>query len=356
MHSRILICIGVPVLVIASSGALARGRGSSLYKEEVYDPDAPAYPKTYSDADKAAQREAGMRFIRELNAAAKEKRPDYKLAPGTYRLRDLPNYAAVIKLEKLDTFTLDLAGYEIIFEEDRGRFSFPKRVKNLSILGPVIFDADQLHHTQGRIIANDPKTFRTRVEIMPGYRVGFRPHTMRNVKKGQTPPKHKWGVVYAYSPQGKWLHNSSWSTYIDEKVIDEKRRIVEFTVGKDSEVYESLYAVGNLVAIDLRGKVLIDAAHVENFTLKDVEIYTGGGVLCGPNHGDWNLIRVRGRRRPGTNRLIGSGGIQVTNCRGRTVLDSCEFSHTLDDILDYQAGSLGMVWDRVDKRTLVLLK
>ncbi|MCY2950533.1 MAG: right-handed parallel beta-helix repeat-containing protein [Planctomycetota bacterium] len=336
-------CINLQLLLIialASVAVIAQDQGSSLYKEEPYDPDAPAYPRAYSEAEKAAQREAGIRFIQALNAAAKEKKPGFKLEPGVYRLPHLPDYKAEFKLEYLETFTLDLAGCEIILEDNR-KFGFPKHIKNLSIVGPAIFDADPLPYTQGRIIANDPKTFRTTVEIGAGCYVGFRP---------KDPGR---GTVYAFSSDGRWLHNRSWAMYTNGRVIDPEKRIVEFTAEHDRDIYESIYAVGNRVAID-HGPSLLDSGQVRSFTLKDLDLYWGGGVMWGQGDGDWNIIRVRDRRRPGTNRLFGCGSFQVDNPRGRTLFDSCEFSYTIDDILDYQPGSLGMIWERTGDRELIV--
>ncbi len=205
---------------------------------------------------------------------------------------------------------------------------------DIAILGPAVFDAEDLRLTQGVVTARDEATGLTTLKIMPGYRVDYDP-------KGQ---------IDAFSPQGVYLENPSWASYSDYTVLDKAQGVVQLKAGS-----KGLYKPGTLVALRNGGPVFLSSGGkgAHNLTLRDLEIDTGVGFAWGGGSGHWLFQNVKGIRRPGTNRLLGAGGCQTWNSGGDVTFDGCEFSNCADDLVDYTGGSLFICERQEAPRTVV---
>jgi hypothetical protein len=208
----------------------------------------------------------------------------------------------------------------------------------------VAVDFDPLPCSQGRIIASDYERRRMTVDILPGYCA---------LEAGT----NKEELFYAYSPAGIWLPNVSWSKFQwKDAELSAGGRSVTFSTGKDlkRDDWDRLYSPGNLVALGMSGPGwLFVLEEVANLTVQDLDFYGGG--FCYRNATDTcTLTRVRGRRRPGTNRLYGGGGWQSSTRKCRVTLDSCEFRTSYDDLLDMSSSSMDMVWQQTSAREIVV--
>ena len=175
--------------------------------------------------------------------------------------------------------------------------------------------------------AYDAKTGLATLQIMPGYEVS-------NAEKG---------VVDAFSPTGVYLENPSWASYQHLIVLDAATRRAQVKLDT-SDAARQIYKVGNLLSLSIHPTDnIIVSRNTDGFTLQDIDIYRSSGIGWGGGTGDWKFINVKGIRRPGTNRLAGSGGMQMSNTEGNVLIDSCEFSTTADDLVDYGGGGTFMV-------------
>lgn len=154
---------------LTSVGAAQGGEANAV----AYNANSPVYPVSYTEAQKNAQRDAGRAVVKEINAAIAAGAKSFTVPPCVYRL-PAKGPDREIKLWKVKGFALHLANTEWALENGGG-FIFPQECENISVLGPVKFDADPLCFFQGTVLAHDDNTGLTRVRIMPGYKVDLAP-------------------------------------------------------------------------------------------------------------------------------------------------------------------------------------
>ena len=278
----------------------------------------------------------------------RSKKAEYRAKPGIYRLPKGVDF----QTRDIDRFALHLPDCELILEPvpDRHLFSFG-RAKSFTLTGPLKVDYDPLPESQGRIVAADFAARRVTVEILPGYHA-LTPKV--SDKKGEGDER-----FYTYSPSGIWLPNASWSGFAwKDATLTADGRSVTFSVGKGyaRDLWELLYKPGNLVSLGMAGCGVLFCIwpdQLGELTVEDLDFY-GGGFGWGNATGDSRLTRVRGIRRPGTNRLQGGGGWQSSKREGRVTMDSCEFRTTYDDIIDLSSGSMDMVWRQEGPRRFII--
>ena len=324
-----------------NSSTTVQRQGSTLYDPaEPYDVNLPVYPAGYGEEQKQAQRAAGIALVKEVHDAIRAQRAEYRAQPGVYRLPKGANF----DISRCGAFTLYLPNCEIIMEcVEKPLFPLWK-VGSFTVVGPVAVDFDPLPCSQGRIVASDYERRRMTVDILPGY----------CALEGGTNTEE---LFYAYSPAGIWLPNVSWSKFQwKDAELSAGGRSVTFSTGKDlkRDDWDRLYSPGNLVALGMSGPGwLFVLEEVANLTVQDLDFYGGG--FCYRNATDTcTLTRVRGRRRPGTNRLYGGGGWQSSTRKCRVTLDSCEFRTSYDDLLDMSSSSMDMVWQQTSAREIVV--
>ena len=295
-----------------------------------YNVNAPVYPVIYSDAQKKAQLEAGTAMQQAVNAAAGNPNiRTYTIPPGVYRL---PKSGTAFSWSNTHDFTLNMAGVEIILPGGGKIFNLT-HTRNISINGPVTFDSDSPTSSQGIIIDYDASTGLMKFKVMPGYQMNL---------------PEKTGFD-AYSPQGVYLANGSYAGYSEGKLIDASERIMQVKV----EANNPIYSAGNLVAIGLNGSQVLECDDVNGLTMRDLNLYEGGGFLHGGTSGDVKFINLRGSRRPGTNRLYNVTGSQAWNTAGTVTFDGCELGGGADDIMDWMSGGVFTAIKQESPRTLI---
>ncbi len=316
-------------------------QGSTLYDPaEPYDVNAPLFPVAYSEAEKTAQREAGIALIKEYRDAISQKKTEYRAKPGVYRLPKDMNF----HIGQVDAFTLVLSNCEIIMESVEQPLFNIWKVGAYTVVGPVEVDFDPMPYTQGRIVTSDFERKRITMDMLPGYPA-----------LTSEPPKKK--LFYTYSPAGIWLPNPSWSQFDwKDAELSAGGRTLTFSTGNDlkRDYWDRLYNTNNLVALGDPGPGwLFVLEEVRNLSLQDLNFYGGGFCYRNPAE-TCTLTRVRGKRRPGTNRLYGGGGYQSSNRKCRVTMDSCEFRTSYDDLLDMHSSSMDMVWQQTSPREIVV--
>ena len=335
------VCVSIAP-VLEADGADRQRQGSTLYDPaEPYDVNAPLFPIDYTEEQKAAQREAGIALIKEYKDAISLKRTEYRAKPGVYRLPK----GMYFDIGGYDKFALYLSNCEIIMESVE-RSLFHITGGDYKVVGPVEIDFDPMPYTLGRIVASQHHRGLVTVEILPGY----------PALKAEAEPKNR-KLFYTYSPAGIWRPNSSWSQFDwKDAELTAGGRTVTFTADKNlkPDYWDRLYSNGNLVALGEGGPSWLFNLHqVANLTLEDVNFY-GGSFCLGIPTETCTLTRVRGKRRPGTNRLYGGGGYQSSNRKCRVTMDSCEFRTSYDDLLDMHSSSMDMVWQQTSPREIVV--
>ena len=322
----------------------AKHQGSTLYNpNEIYDVNLPHFPVTYTEVQKLAQHEAGVALVKTVMAAVKGGKTEYRAKPGIYRLPK----GADFEMGGSGDFALHLPDCELILEsvEDRSLFKFGK-AKSFTLTGPLKIDCDPLIESQGRITAADVEKRQFTVEVIKGY------HAL-------APGKRNRESLHTFTPQGVWLPDPFYPEFDwKDAAIAPDGRTITIHMSKDikRDYWEMLYKVGNLVTVGNAGCGVLFCIWPEQLgtlSIEDMDFY-GGGLAWGNATGDSTLRRVRGMRRPGTNRLTGGGGWQSSKSRGRVTFDSCEFRTTNDDILDLASGSMDMIWQQESQRTCVI--
>ena len=280
-----------------------------------YDISAPASPVIYSAAQKDAQRAAGQKLVAQIATAITAQQGSLTVSPGVYRLDKSLHFRGA------KNFTLNAQGVEFLIGKD-ALFDL-QNCQNVAFIGPAKVDAETYPLMQGIIRAFDANSGLASVEILPGYEIG-------DVEKG---------TLDAFSPQGVYLENPSWATFQNLNVSDAAQRLVQVTLPHD-EAARRVYRPGNLLALRIHNSDnLIVSRDTDGFTLRDFEVYTSSGIGWGGGTGDWKFIDIKGIRRPGTNRLMGAGEMQMSSSGGTVLVENCEFSSTTDDVMDYSGGA-----------------
>ncbi len=332
---RLALCLAT-ALALPTAPAPAAPVRSEAYRaaqRTPYNVHAPEAPVAYTSAQKEGQQEAGAKIVAQINAAIAAKETSFTIAPGVYRI------AKAFQLVGVHNFTLRMVGVELIIGS--GSLIVGRDSSNLTFLGPAKIDSEANVHTQGIVRAYDAATGLCDVEIMPGYELSD------SAK----------GTVEAFSTAGVYLENPSWVGYEGLKVVDAPKRLAQAKLGVDKageRTYKTLYQPGNLLAFRLHGSpLLVSSQNIHGLTLKDLDVYTGSGIGWGGGTGDFRFINIKGIRRPGTNRLMGSGGMQMSNLGGSVLIDGCEFSNVADDLVDYGGGGTFMVLKPESPRRII---
>ena len=135
-----------------------------------YDVNLPAFPKAYSDAEKAAQAQAGTKLISELNDVFQQHlntsghgNGSLTVPPGVYRVSEK------ITIPNVLNFKLVMSNVELVTTDNDNTFLIAGS-QNLEIVGPLYLDADPIPESQGVIVGTDGKSY-VDVRTMPGYRM-----------------------------------------------------------------------------------------------------------------------------------------------------------------------------------------
>lgn len=329
MHNCLASLLAAALTLVCPLAQPARAATPFAPAQPAYDINAPLYLVTYSEAQKDAQRRAGELLTARINAAVAAHQMSFTIPPGVYRI------PKALRFVGLKNFTLHMAGAEFLTGSDA--LLDLENCVNVAFIGPAKVDAAVYGRTQGVIQAYDVKTGLATLRLMPGYEVS-------SAAKG---------VVDAFSPDGVYLENPSWASYQNLTVLDAATRTAQVKLD-NSVASQQIYKVGNLLSLVLHGTDnVIVSRNTNGFTLKDIDIYRSSGIGWGGGTGDWKFINVKGIRGPGTSRLAGSGGMQMSSNGGSVLIDACEFSTTADDIMDYGGSGTFMVVQQAAPRQVL---
>ena len=126
---------------------------------------APAARVTYTEQEKAAQRQAGTAALRQMYAALDGDRHSYTFPPGVYRFTG----ARPFDFENRANFTICAAHCTFIMENMTAGLFMMNKCSHMAILGPLVLDADPLRFSQAEVMRVDEKTGVVEIKVMPGY-------------------------------------------------------------------------------------------------------------------------------------------------------------------------------------------
>lgn len=271
----------------------------------VYRLSEPAFPKAWTEAEKAAQRASATEVLGRMRAAIAAKAPRFTIPPGVYRI------ANTIALDRVTDFTLVAKDVEFIMEADPVKdFMSLYACERFAIEGPMIIDCDPIAFSQGEIAAFDVAARTLEVRILEGYKTTLRP-----------------GRFMIFDREGRWLPQTMNDFSAPQPAGGRNLRV---TVPASAEM-TPLYRPGNLIAFESPGAAF--AARRSNYSFTDVSVYGGYNMITwedqaiGPNL----YKRCRITRRPGTNRLIGGAGPQQNYVTSGPRYEQCEFAYCWDD-------------------------
>lgn len=332
-HATFLASVVAGFALVAFPVAAGTVHNTVYGKGYVYDINLPAVVKTYTEGEKEAQRAAGRKMLADLKSAVDSGAPSFTVAPGVYRLQ---GYRA-LRFSGVKDFKFIAKDVELICDDiiTMGSYFFIDSCENLEIVGPIRIDADPLPYSQAVVLDYDAATGRADLQVMKGYAVP---------KEGDPDV-----VYYVFTPDGRFIPQV-YQTLGDYQVKDAKRRVVSAKIlrGDPKNMQR-----GNLVSIGVRGGgcCIIKS---KNVTLRDVDAYTGNMAGWGPGNNGVSYINFRGIRRPGTNRLLGACGPQMSSPGGIVRFEGCVFENCNDDALNFQGGHMNfLAYRQIDPRTWI---
>jgi hypothetical protein len=302
------------------------------------------YPPTieaWDAATKQAQRDAGDKLLKDVDAAIKRGDKRITVPKGDYRFDKLLKGPRPIYIvwRDMDGVTIDLQGSTLWFESPSTGIALANN--NKCTLKNVNLDWDPLPFVQGTITQVDPKTQTFQVKIEDGYDQPINELTKNpngwsgilfDVKTRQI--KHK-AVGFAMS--------IPW-----DKRTDDGQLIVKFNGYYGVKLQDSGFAPGDLIAMYHRmgRSMLIENCH--DNTLENVTNFASPFVCFAQNYGKGvsTFRNVNILRRPDTDRLIASNadGINVANMAVGPVLDGCRIEYIGDDFVNVHSAYNRIVW------------
>ena len=316
-------------LSVASTGQAASAQAYSV--SSPINPNYSGASTPYTDADKAAQRQAYLSVVSaETNAVTGGNAASYTVPPGVYRITtSAPRFAL-----NPGGFTLNVAGCHFIREDG---YPFIDQQDNslsaagLSLIGDgkTTFDEDPVQFTQGTITSYDPGTGATTIRIMPGYPTA--------IKAADS--------FYSFKSDGTPLTVLSYERYSGGSVDGGGVMHVTLATAIDLQsrnVDPSIYQVGSLISTGGGGASLVNAlGGIRDLTVQGINDYSAGSLAYGGGGGSWKFIDVKHVRAPGTNRLTCTNSCQISGMHD-VDFDGCDLSVSGDDLVDVSVGGLAI--------------
>lgn len=313
-------------LVLSSCLLMDQANASSLYRctwrasydTIPYSVTAPPYPFIYTETQRDSQRLAGQAIQTALRNAVQRGDSQFVIPPGTYRL----NGSRPLVIRNANNFKLIAHNVEMLLDEVPAEPVFVDNSANVTIEGPLIFDAEISYFTQGYI--QNYNNGVVQVELMPGYPIA----------SNKVPASD---FFFSFTNAGVWI-SKVFEKYNNYQVVDSALRLVKVTV---SPGLESQLVPGNLISLGLRDKTGIYMLNSSNCTFSDIHFYDSYVFLRGNgNTGNTKVSGCSATRRPGTNRLLGGAAGGNTYIGGNAVYENSEFAYCNDDVMNVRSGYL----------------
>jgi hypothetical protein len=270
-------------------------------------PDLPIGP-VFTDAEKAQQREAGVKLLARINEASKNKDGKLVIVPGNYRFS--ADWGPHPVLTDLHDLTLIAHGVTFWFDPpDIWGLEFTN-CSNVKVYG-LTLDYDPLPTFQAHITAIDTKANTVTAELMKGY---------------EPPEQAGQRVVCLYRADGSYIQN-----YLLNKTW--RRLPGTSTIVVDTPAPGA--KVGDYLACPTRTGQALRCSGCGGMVFEDCNIYASGGGVIGENGGAGGNVyrRLHATRRPGTNRLhaFGADGFHLSSTDKGAIIDRCEMAYLGDD-------------------------
>lgn len=292
-------------------------------KRARYNPDAPAEPAVFSEAQKQEQSAAGEAMLKGIAAAIAEGKKDYAVARGTYRIKQ------PIRLANARDFTLKFDNAEI-YLTDCGTFVEASNALHVNVLGPVNVTLDPKPFTMTRVASVNREAAEVTLTLMNGWDAENLPNDGSSLifdPAGRLLPARLPGLKNMRIQDGNIVANVNpdhWY-YCDPDKGDRTGLCWQF------------FKPGNIVriALDKRpgGFAIVQRDKCGDITYQDINLHCFLGWLYGGADGDITFRRVRATGRPGTNQISG-GMCQFFPSRGVTRFEDCEIQGDADDQID----------------------
>ena len=175
---------------------------------KAWNPDDSAYTANYTAVQKTAQRVAGTNLLAALASARSAHASSYTITGGVYRISGSRPFGGSgdKNFSILCTNTP-----EIIREWTNSTLNelwFPTSASNVSLIGPLVYDADPLPYTEGLILSYNSGSATLTMQVLPGYIVPFATNTASTLMVFDT--NGVWiGTDYAKCSSWEWVNQSS---------------------------------------------------------------------------------------------------------------------------------------------------
>ncbi|MBQ8684056.1 MAG: right-handed parallel beta-helix repeat-containing protein [Clostridia bacterium] len=298
----------------------------------------PLNTKTYTEAEKEAQRKAGSKMRTKLNVAIAKDQKTFTVEPGVYRFAgQIP-----FELTGVQNMYINISGCTFILESSqqlvRGEGS-----KNVVVQGPAVIDREGSLATQFRVQSYDAGSQTLTVKLLDGY-------SLSDAVTGS-------GSLQWFKDDGSMIQ-MSFVTYSKAAYADEKNGIVKFTgVACDKSFgHDTVLKEGQLGAVAITGgrAQSVGLYSCEDIYLLDITNYGSGMMMHVTGHkGDLTLKRVYNVRMPGTNRLVAGSAGQMDFANGTPTVENCIFGLCEDDSIDIM-GHVAFMYEQEDDNTVII--
>lgn len=315
----------------------------------------PADMAAWTEADKAAQREAGVAMLKQVDDAVARGEKEIKIARGDYRFdKAIPGSWTHILWRKLENVTIDFQGSNLWMEKQSSAVVLGS-CRNLTLKN-VFIDWDPLPFTQGTIVELDAAKRTLEVKIDEGY---------ERVSEGMAMvPQNKnagWrGVLFDASTSELKADQPGFtvSAFWDDKLENGNYR-VGVNIFYDRPFGELGAQAGDKIVMFKREGRAFRIEGCEGVVLEDVTMYTSPFVCFAEAHGKGGTVyrRVNIVRRPGTSRLLSSNadGINSSNCETGPLIENCRIEYLGDDFINVH-GHFGRVLTQESPNTIITSK
>jgi len=294
-----------------------------------YHKEAPLHLKTWSAAEKDAQRKAYEEAKSMFDKAVAEKAGSFTFPPRVYRYP-----GTGITVQGATNFTILAPGCEFICEPVDDKFTGFRfsRCDNVTLKGPLVLDAAVMPYFQGTVLSfSKPGEGAVEVKVQPMQGYSLRPGHLNAARSRAA----------VFDPAtGAQISRGQWTGFRAETNAE---GTVVMRSPKWGPNIDAL-AVGCIMAVEGCGSAFA-FRECRNMTIDGMDSYAGGNFI---GFGIKDRFTVRNFRlipRPGTSRLVANGVGQFDYTCDLTMEDS-EFGMGWDDGINCM-GKMGMVYRQV---------
>ncbi len=307
--------------------------------------EARAYPPeiaAWDEATKAAQRQAGQKFLADLASAIQSGAKSLIVPKGDYRFEKAPG-GCHVSIKGAQDLTIDGQGSTFWCEEQASAVVF-SGCRNVSLKN-LFIDWDPLPYVQGEVIGIDPagqtvdlrldQTFARTTEAFARLRSGD-PGKIRGAFFDRATRQLKPGQV-GFMAQPFW-----------ENRVAERTYRVKLRIFGQFKLADLAIAPGDLLALWLRSGRTFIAESCGPMTFENVTLYASGFVCFHDAVGEGPVVyrRCRVVRRPDTDRLMGGNadGFNSSNMEHGPMLEDCEIDTIGDDAVNVHGHYYRVLW------------